>query len=404
MSDEPNLSSRLWARVRGEVSGATLEAYRRAGGAVLELMTNVEQHRLEHRVAGQDPWSIEPNHQAMFLAAWNAFFLQTMGDKLLSADYETDTRTVGFVPPITAEQALRFYASVEVWLSRARQAEANPNFRLTGALPNELPLWVEVEPCPRAHLSAMRATAEVARLHTEATMQVFTEQAPGTGRSDDIARLRQGLSAANTSAEYAEGFIGGGSVTAATHETIETHLKDALDGYYRLGQLLAMPSLLSAPAPIARSGGAEDALTPVDVARLPGSVGFDVWVLTDPRTVARWKQERKARKAVDQLWSTDPAPGKTLAIQREIDLALGAGDIHPAAIGNYFCCPWAPIYDVANSVTIGATMLRPRQQFTFDVSGEELGEGGEFKREILVATFQPSKTVDYCLPGEDDDD
>ena len=105
-----------------------------------------------------------------------------------------------------------------------------------------------------------------------------------------------------------------------------------------------------------------------------------------------------------QLWSTDPAPGKTLAIQREIDLALGAGDIHPAAIGNYFCCPWAPIYDVANSVTIGATMLRPRQQFTFDVSGEELGEGGQFKREILVATFQPSNIVDYCLPGEDDDD
>ena len=187
MSDQPNLSSRLWARVRGEVSGDTLEAYRRAGGAVLELMTNVEQHRLEHRVAGQDPWSIEPNHQAMFLAAWNAFFLQTMGDKLLSADYETDTRTVGFVPPITAEQALRFYASVEVWLSRARQAEANPNFSLTGVLPNELPLWVEVEPCPRAHLAAMRATAEVARLHTEATMQVFTEQAPGTARSEHPA-------------------------------------------------------------------------------------------------------------------------------------------------------------------------------------------------------------------------
>ena len=41
-------------------------------------------------------------------------------------------------------------------------------------------------------------------------------------------------------------------------------------------------------------------------------------------------------------------------------------------------------------------MLQPRHQFTFAVSAEELAEGGGFKREILVANFQPS--IDYCLP------
>ena len=69
-----------------------------------------------------------------------------------------------------------------------------------------------------------------------------------------------------------------------------------------------------------------------------------------------------------------------------------------SGIGNYFCCPWAPIYTVKRPVTIANAHLQPRHQFTFDVSAEELAEGGEFKREILVANFQPSSSIDYCLP------
>ena len=50
----------------------------------------------------------------MLLAGWNAFFLQTMGDNLLSADYDADPKTLGYVPKITAEQALAFYNPVEM--------------------------------------------------------------------------------------------------------------------------------------------------------------------------------------------------------------------------------------------------------------------------------------------------
>ena len=330
----------------------------------------------------------------MLLAGWNAFFLQTMADNLLSADYDADPKTVGYVPKITAEQALAFYNPVEMWVSRARQAETNPAFALDCALPDELPRWVEVEPCPRAHLAAMLATATIARLHTEAASQVFEEHTTRDTHTSEVTRLRQFLSEANSAAEYAAGFLGG-TVTAAVHEALERHLKDALDRYYRLGQLLAMPSLLAADQPALSTANVSSSGA---VTMLPGSPGFDQWILTDPRTVSHWKADAQARKAIASLWENDPQPSKTLAIQAEIQAALSKGDIQLAGIGNYFCCPWSSIYTVKRPVTIGATTLQPRHQFTFDVSAEELAEGGDFKREILVANFQPSSSIDYCLP------
>lgn len=38
------------------------------------------------------------------------------------------------------------------------------------------------------------------------------------------------------------------------------------------------------------------------------------------------------------------------------------------------------------------------QQFTLDVSGEELANGGAFRREILIGPFIPTDDVDYCDP------
>lgn len=68
----------------------------------------------------------------------------------------------------------------------------------------------------------------------------------------------------------------------------------------------------------------------------------------------------------------------------------------------YYCCPWSPIYTVNRDVTIGGKLLQRGQQFAFDVSAEEIPEGGAFKREILAGNFGPTDKVGYCLPGDED--
>lgn len=47
------------------------------------------------------------------------------------------------------------------------------------------------------------------------------------------------------------------------------------------------------------------------------------------------------------------------------------------------------------------TCAQRLEQFTFDVSAEEMTEGGAFKREVMTGSFQPTNDVDYCDPTND---
>ena len=66
------------------------------------------------RLVIRDPnkLTVHGDKQAEFACTWNAFVLQTLGNAFLDADYRDNPATVGFVPPITADQVLRFYSPV----------------------------------------------------------------------------------------------------------------------------------------------------------------------------------------------------------------------------------------------------------------------------------------------------
>lgn len=117
----------------------------------MEALEQAERERLHAAAEGRTPWTMPPAKQAELLCTWNAFVLQTLGNAFLDADYRDNPATVGFVPPITADQVLRFYTPVEGWLTRAQQAHADPNFRLDVAVPADVPAWSEVEPFPNSH-------------------------------------------------------------------------------------------------------------------------------------------------------------------------------------------------------------------------------------------------------------
>ena len=57
---------------------------------------------------------------------------------------------------------------------------------------------------------------------------------------------------------------------------------------------------------------------------------------------------------------------------------------------------------VCRPVTIAGQQLRALKEFTFDVSAEEMGEGGEFTRRLLLGPFHPTTKIDYCDPSDDD--
>lgn len=408
--NKPTLWNRMCAAISGEVSADTLEAYRRASLAVYDALEHCQAHRASAKEDGKNAWTLSSATQAEILCTWNAFVLQTLGDRFLDADYESNPETKGFVLPITADQIMRFYAHVEEWLNRAQQAHHNPEYKLDVAVPVELPAWSEVEPCPNAHLFGMMEAMKAVRDHTEGAL-IFLNESPPKDKDQEksLNAIRQLHAAAQTKARYAEDMMGG-NPSREVHERVEEHVKEAIEKYYLLGQLLAMPHVaaktIAPPTPVdeAKIARREHKAMP-----LPGERGFDVWCLTDPDSLPRWKADKEARKAIKQLWELDPNPRRTLEVKAEIDTAFARGDIEYAKdkwgkkLGHFFCAPWGSVYVAKRPVTIGGTRLRALEQFIFNVTCEGVNLGSEFEREIMVGNFQPTTKFEYGDPNEPPD-
>jgi hypothetical protein len=409
MTDRAGLLGKLVAFVQGEVSAETLESYRRAGNTVHTLLHKAEAQRLNLKIQGLNPWTAPVATQAHFLCMWNAFTLQTLGDQFLDADYRANPTTVGYVPPKTAEQVAVFYDQVEGWVSRASQAQSNPTYRLDVEVPAELPPWSEVEPCPQSHLDGMMAAARSLRLHAEGAMGGFEADGLPVSQQNILYKLRQLAAEATSKIEYAEQ-LWGDRISVELHERIEDYAKNAIECYYRLGQLLAMPQLVDPAAPTqAARRSAPSIATAAElkcVLSLPGRPGFDPWCITDPVTRSEWQRDHEAQESIEEMWKHDPAPESTLAIQTQINQAMLRGDLAYATnnmgdrIGHFYCCPWSPIYVVKRGLIIGGQRLRTLQKFAYEVDADEVLEGGEFKRHLLVGNFQPTTRTGYCNPHE----
>ena len=404
MAHGDRLTTRVAAMLRGEVRADTAEALRRAGIVVHDDLRKVEDARAGLMLAGVQAWSPPPAVAAQRLCTWNAFVLQTLGERLIDADYEISPRTAGFLPPVTSEQVGRLFGQVEGWLSLARRAAADSGYRVDAelSLPADLPDWVTVEPCPPAHLSAMLAAGAVVQQHAQLALYDLEKAGVPEENAVQLGTLRQLGAQADTAFQFAGRLYQPGA-NVAVHEAAEDALHRALEACYHLGQLTAMPALIEhyrVDARLAASTSRRAA---------PGEEGFDPWVLTDPASRSGFRADRRAVRAVHEMWRRDPDPRATLAVQAQIDAAAATGDVAIASardgqrLGHYFCCPWPAVYEVRRPSKIGDRLLRTGERFTFEVSAEEMDEGGAFVRRILVAAFQPTVDLDYC-DGDGDGD
>ncbi len=392
----PTIMTRLRALVAGERDAATVEALRAAGSAVYSTLATAETRRAALCADGQDPWTAPAHLGGYLAAAWNAFVCQSLAAALVDADYAADPGTVGFLPPVTFDQAWTWFSVADGWRRQAAQADANPGYLLTDVfdLPAALPAWVEVEPCPAAHLQAMLTALPSLREHAELAIFDLEKAATDDTRRRDVARLRQDAADAAAAVDYATA-LGAAAGRGRLHELIETNLKHAVAMWFRIGQLAALPGRIASAAALAGPGRP-------DLASLPGGHRFDPWCLTDPATVDQWRADPRARRAIDALWAADPDPAATLVIHHNIQKALAAGIIsaahRPGEGGYYFCCPWSPIYVVRRPITLAGVRLAAAARFTYDVSAEGVADGEPFVRRILPGPFATTSDVDYCDP------
>jgi hypothetical protein len=243
MAAKPTRWNRLMARVRRELPAADLDAYRAASLPVFELWEQVERRRHECRDEGLDAWQVPAATRAELVCAWNAFVLQVLGNCLLDADYRGQPSTRGFVPRGTAEQIRQFYHEVEGWTVRAHQAHANPAYAVDVPLPATLPRWSEDEHRSGSHLAGLRHAMRAVRGHAESALALLPDDEPGDARKQaHLARIRQAHAVAQSRARYAEEMFGPGPASPA-HAFAEAYVRDAIERFYLLGQVVADPFL-----------------------------------------------------------------------------------------------------------------------------------------------------------------
>ncbi|GBF04657.1 hypothetical protein DAERI_020254 [Deinococcus aerius] len=400
--ETPGVWTRVRAFTRGERDAETLYAYRQAGTQVHPLLDAAERRRFDLTLSGTSPFAVKRHVGLELACAWNAFALQTLADKMLEADEAADPSTVGFVPPVTFDQVNAYYAEVGRWLGYASEAEHDPAFELPArTLPAKLPKWSPVEPCPRPHLDAMIAALDAMRLHAEAAMHNLEKTTPEAD-APKLARLRGQFEGALSKANYASGMYRPGA-SLALHEQIEEHAKGAIEGLYRVGQLIGYPALLTEGG---RSASPRKGEAPLLHTALPGEPGFDRWAMTDPNSVAFLRKDPDAGRVIDEMWALDPDPAASVALWHEIRRAVETGGAVVAKnaqgrpLGFYFCTPYCAIYEARRPLVLGETPVRKGQRFTFERAAEGVRVGYPFKREIVVGNFQTGAAIDYCDPDQ----
>ncbi|EYB69814.1 hypothetical protein DEIPH_ctg001orf0025 [Deinococcus phoenicis] len=390
------------AFTRGEQEAQTLYAYRRAGAQVHPLLDAAERRRFDLTLSGQSPFAVKRHVGLELACAWNAFALQTLGDKMLEADEAADPATAGFLPPVTFAQVQGYYTEVQRWLGHASQAAHDPEFELPpGTLPARLPEWSPVEPCPRPHLDAMIAALDALRLHAEAAMHQLERAAPEADAAR-LARLRGQFAEVLSQAAYVSGMYTPGA-SPALHEQIEDHAKRALEGLYRVGQLISYPALLTDAGRGAARG--EPGQNRLPRTPLPGEKGFDPWAMTAPHSVASLRRNPDARRVIEEMWALDPEPAASVALWDDLRRALSSGGAAVALrpdgqpVGFYFCTPYCAIYEARRPLVIGDTPVPRGKRFTLECAAEGVRLGYPFKREVVLGDFRAA-TIDYCDPDQ----
>ncbi len=229
---------KLTASGRPDPTEELLRSYQRASSAVYDLMRRIEQRRLASEANGDDGHWHDPDLQVLSVCAWNALALQSLGDRFLDAYLRARKRSVGYTPSAIAEQAVAFYSRVEVWLSRARQAESNPDYVPDVSLPAMPPQWLELDYYPREYAWAMLEAMRALRAQLNASLITLEQSRHGPVP----ARLRQRLAGASATAEYAES-LWTDHGPDEIYSAISDYLRRAIDEFFLLGQVASMPYL-----------------------------------------------------------------------------------------------------------------------------------------------------------------
>ncbi len=255
--------------MRGEVSDANVRGYLRAASQITDIWqqiddrlaslinkspTATEAMTTSATATGEPAWSAyaKLGYALAFIRAARAY--QVFLQELLTADAAADPATAGYLPRVTFDQANALAHQIQPNLQRAVAALTDPTYEPDIALPIALGPRIEAESaCPAAHLEGMIAAAREIREWAAGLIAEYVEAVHGAAPTPatveaHITALNSGLAQADEQLRFGTDLVGQvtqGQATPELHEQAEDNLWDAMQGYFLLNQVVALPDLLT---------------------------------------------------------------------------------------------------------------------------------------------------------------
>jgi len=401
-------TTRLRAMMHHEVAAADVDGLLRGSGQLEDLRQQIEDKRRAGEIAHPGrPW--ETHHEMRFALAyfWVAQAFIAIARTLKEADDADDPSTAGYMPRVSHDQAMALLRQAGDYLALSHAALADPAYDGGKALPVPLEPRVEAEGrCPISHLRGLLDGATYLENYAEDEVGQYAAATSATSATPTevttaARRLQAELAAARSRLAMATGavlpILNGEPVDEETHEEAENNLWASLAAYVRLGQVVAIPSLLTSqtmPPPRAERMGH----TPPPPPRVTGPRRVDRserWVLTDGNARRRLRDEGRASWAEDELDELWENKNWTLSADEQRLLAETATLERQGSIraSSYMAeCPFDPVWTATRPVTVLGHAVKAGSEFAYN---HHHGKGE------LLTSFHSVPDFEEC---QDDDD
>lgn len=250
----------------GEVSDATIQGYLRSASQLEDVWQQIDDNVDALIIQGMAPWDAyaKMGYALAFVRACrtNVVFVQ----ELLQADAAADPASAGYLPKVTYDQALALCEHIEPYLEEAIKASTNPRY-----VPAEYALPLKLGPrvrypnqrFPLPHLQGIIGAAQqmrdwgagllakyelalrAAKVPLPQPIAIHLEEMKSELGLGDF-HLRTGVDMV--------GQISQGQATDELNERAEGFLWEAMESFFKLSQLIALPEKPVQP-PHSTSGG-----------------------------------------------------------------------------------------------------------------------------------------------------
>lgn len=244
----------------GAVNDATIQGYLRAASQIENVWQQIDDKVDELILQGLPPWEAyrKMGYALAFVRAcrMNVIIVQ----EFLKAETATDTASAGYLPKVTYDQALALCEHIEPTIEEAIKASSNSRYVLPlSTLPLKLGPHITsaYQSLPLSHLQGAIRAAQEMRDWTAGLLAKYELALHGTKLalpqevSTHLEQMKSELELGDFHLRTGIDMVGQlsqGRVPEALHQKAEGFLWEAMESFYNVSQMVAMPDVDPRPA------------------------------------------------------------------------------------------------------------------------------------------------------------